>query len=53
MNSQHARLPFIPYKEIGKFCGEVQPVFYSMEHHHYMALPTGSSFKVGCRLKRY
>lgn len=46
MEKQRRNLPLIPYKEIGKFCGNVSPTLYSIEHHHYMALATGLSYKV-------
>lgn len=46
MEKQRRKLPLIPYKEIGKFCGTVAPTLYSIEHHHYMAMATGRSYKV-------
>lgn len=49
MHREKNRLPLLPYKEVGKFCGHLPPVFYSMEHHHYMALATGTSYKVETR----
>ena len=46
MEKSSSKLPLIPYKEIGKFCGSLAPILYSIEHHHYMAIGTGKSFKV-------
>jgi hypothetical protein len=46
MEKTSSKLPLIPYKEIGKFCGSIAPILYSIEHHHYMALATGRSYKV-------
>jgi hypothetical protein len=52
MNSDKNRLPLIPYKELGKYCGDVEPHFYSIEHYHYVAIPTDHSFKVSMNVNR-
>lgn len=45
------KLPIIPYKQIGKFCGNQKPIYYEIDKMAYLAMPTDNSFKVTPRSK--
>lgn len=40
------RIPVIPYKQIGGFCGNRKPTLYNIDKLYYLAMPIGKSFKV-------
>lgn len=40
------KIPIVPYKELGLFCGTAKPKYYEIDKLAYLAVPTKKSYKV-------